>query len=115
DGIKARRIGQGGFRVHSLNLAPKSPMYFQTLTSFVIAAFTIGAVASPTPEVSTKMTVAEMKNWVATTDSELTFVGDINELGVNPFVTTVTFCSTRTNQLCSGPCTVFTGSSQCIH
>lgn len=57
-----------------------------------------------------------MKNWLATTDANLTFIGEpIENLGISPFVTTVTYCSTRAGSLCSGPCTVFTGSNVCLN
>lgn len=62
------------------------------------------------------VSVAEMKNWLATTDANLTFIGEpIENLGISPFVTTVTYCSTRAGSLCSGPCTVFTGSNVCLN
>ncbi|KAJ7787220.1 hypothetical protein B0H14DRAFT_3095449 [Mycena olivaceomarginata] len=32
----------------------------------------------------------------------------------SPFVTTVTYCATRTANLCSGPCTVYTGGATCL-
>ncbi|KAJ6544535.1 hypothetical protein B0H19DRAFT_1310067 [Mycena capillaripes] len=45
-----------------------------------------------------------MKEWLSTTDAELTYSGlPIENLGANPLVTTVTFCSKRTANLCSGP------------
>lgn len=62
------------------------------------------------------MSVAEMKNWLSTTSANLTFIGEpIESLGLSPFVTTVTYCSTDTAGLCSGPCTVYTGGATCLN
>ncbi|KAK7046184.1 hypothetical protein R3P38DRAFT_3307676 [Favolaschia claudopus] len=87
-------------------------MRFEILLAFALAAT---SSAAPSPSLPAGIvSVAAMKDWIATTDAELTFAGaPIDELGVNPLVTTVTFCSTRTANLCSGPCTVFTGSGVC--
>ncbi|KAJ7836903.1 hypothetical protein B0H14DRAFT_3870669 [Mycena olivaceomarginata] len=87
-------------------------MRFQLLFAIVLAALTTAAPSVPEGVVS----VAAMKEWLSTTDAELTFTGlPVEELGINPLTTTVTFCSTRTANLCSGPCTVFTGAGVCIN
>lgn len=55
-----------------------------------------------------------MKNWLATTNESLTFTGaPLEDIGLNPLTTTITFCSTVTAGLCSGPCNVFTGAGVC--
>ena len=57
-----------------------------------------------------------MMHWIATTDAELTFVGE----PVNPLVprgtedTMVTYCSRRTGNVCGGFCTVYTGGHKCL-
>ncbi|KAF7328421.1 hypothetical protein MVEN_02558000 [Mycena venus] len=85
-------------------------MRFQVLSTFVFAALTAAAPSIPEGVIS----IAAMKEWLSTTDVELTYSGlPIEALGVNPLVTTITFCSTRTANLCSGPCNVFTGAGVC--
>ncbi|KAF8178309.1 hypothetical protein K438DRAFT_2021964 [Mycena galopus ATCC 62051] len=86
-------------------------MRFQILSPIVLAVLT-AAAGPPVPK--GVVSVATMKEWLDTTDAELTFTGlPIESLGFNPLVTTVTFCSKRTANLCSGPCTVFTGAGVC--
>ncbi|KAF7372741.1 hypothetical protein MSAN_00479500 [Mycena sanguinolenta] len=104
-------------------------MQFQSLFALVLAALTLNVagvghslswlplLTAPQSSVPTGvLTVAQMKNFLATTDANLTFTGlPIEMLGADPLVTTLTVCSTRTAQLCSGPCTVFTGSGTCFN
>ncbi|KAJ7303018.1 hypothetical protein DFH08DRAFT_794181 [Mycena albidolilacea] len=95
-------------------------MRFETLSSFLLTALTLKAAGTPVDAANddapafSLLTVAEMKNFLATTDANLTFIGDVSTLGVSPFVTTVTYCATRTANLCSGPCTVYTGGATCL-
>ncbi|KAI0372666.1 hypothetical protein BV20DRAFT_963718 [Pilatotrama ljubarskyi] len=57
-----------------------------------------------------------MAHWIATTDAELTFVGDLP----NPLAkrsaqsTTVTYCTKRIGTICGGTCTVYTGGATCL-
>ncbi|KAJ7303023.1 hypothetical protein DFH08DRAFT_977400 [Mycena albidolilacea] len=96
-------------------------MRFETLSAFLLAALTLEVAGTPVDAANSDatpfsvLTVAEMKHWLATTDANLTFIGDVSALGVSPFVTTVTYCSTRTANLCSGPCTVYTGGATCLN
>ncbi len=59
----------------------------------------------------------QMMHWIATTDAELTFVGK----PINPLTprstqtTTVTYCSSRIDNVCGGACTVYTGGSTCLN
>ncbi|EJF60349.1 hypothetical protein DICSQDRAFT_63395, partial [Dichomitus squalens LYAD-421 SS1] len=59
----------------------------------------------------------QMMYWIAHTDANLTFVGDT----VNPLTprsaqdTTVTYCNRRTNDVCGGDCTVYTGNAKCLN
>ncbi|TBU25860.1 hypothetical protein BD311DRAFT_668755 [Dichomitus squalens] len=58
----------------------------------------------------------QMMHWIATTEAELTFVGTpINPLAPRAATnTTVTYCTNRVDDVCGGPCTVFTGGGVCI-
>ncbi|OJT08592.1 hypothetical protein TRAPUB_519 [Trametes pubescens] len=57
-----------------------------------------------------------MAHFLATTDAELTFIGE----AINPLVkrsaqaTTVTFCTKRVGNICGGTCTVYTGGATCL-
>ena len=56
-------------------------------------------------------------HWISTTDAELTFIGK----AINPLAprsaedTTVTYCSNRVDDVCGGPCTVYTGGAACLN
>ncbi|KAJ7079432.1 hypothetical protein B0H15DRAFT_933516 [Mycena belliarum] len=90
-----------------------------------LAALALKALGSPTtsdigansPQIhSGIVSVAEMKAWLASSAANLTFVGEpVEHVGLTPFTTTVTYCSTRTANLCSGPCTVYTGGAKCLN
>lgn len=58
----------------------------------------------------------EMAYWIANTDAKLTFIGDsINPLSSRSAqTTTVTYCSTRIDDVCGGACTVYTGGATCL-
>ncbi|PIL23592.1 hypothetical protein GSI_14905 [Ganoderma sinense ZZ0214-1] len=57
-----------------------------------------------------------MMHWLATTDAELTYVGE----PVNPLTprsaqnTMVTYCNKRANNVCGGSCTVYNGGAACL-
>ncbi|KAI0351897.1 hypothetical protein OH77DRAFT_1429202 [Trametes cingulata] len=59
---------------------------------------------------------AEMAHFLANTDAELTFIGDLP----NPLEkrsaqsTTVTYCTKRIGTICGGTCTVYTGGATCL-
>ena len=59
----------------------------------------------------------EMVRWLATTNAELTFIGEpMNPLAPRaaPF-TVVTYCTTvEDNDICGGECRVYVGGSACI-
>ena len=59
---------------------------------------------------------AEMAHWLATTDAKLTFVGPpLNALSTQAAQsTTVTYCSSRVDNVCGGACTVYTGGPICL-
>ena len=58
-----------------------------------------------------------MKQWLSATDAELTFVGaPVNVLSTqSPDSVTVTYCSSRSQNVCGGACTVYTGGSACLN
>ncbi|KAI0628553.1 hypothetical protein C8Q77DRAFT_352781 [Trametes polyzona] len=88
-----------------------------TLKLAAIASFIAVAVAVPTAaEDSYLVSHDQMMHWLATTDAELTFVGEpINPLaGRAAQNTIVTYCSKRTQGVCGGPCTVYNGGATCL-
>ncbi|KAF8957179.1 hypothetical protein BDZ97DRAFT_1763135 [Flammula alnicola] len=93
-------------------------MQFSTLFFSVFAAL-ISASAAPTavPAVDI-ISVAEFKNWLATTDAKLTFIGDpITDENIDrraPLNTIVTYCDTRVDNVCGGTCTVYSGGATCL-
>ncbi|KAI0372670.1 hypothetical protein BV20DRAFT_1042454 [Pilatotrama ljubarskyi] len=92
----------------------------QFLAAFVtLAAFTAVVVASPVAKDATSASIvsdAEMAHWIATTDAELTFVGELpNPLAKRSAqTTTVTFCTKSVGPICGGTCTVYTGGATCL-
>lgn len=58
----------------------------------------------------------EMLNWIKTTDAKLTFVGKpINPLTARDAQSTiVTYCNTRSFDVCGGICTVYNGGAKCL-
>ncbi|KAI0372652.1 hypothetical protein BV20DRAFT_990852 [Pilatotrama ljubarskyi] len=81
-----------------------------------LAAFATVVVASPAGITSSIISDAEMAHWIANTDAELTFFGDLP----NPLEkraaqsTTVTYCTKRIGTICGGTCTVYTGGATCL-
>ncbi|KAI0766879.1 hypothetical protein BD413DRAFT_605659 [Trametes elegans] len=57
-----------------------------------------------------------MAHWLATTDAELTFIGE----PINPLTpraaqnTIVTYCTKRTQNVCGGSCSVYNGGATCL-
>lgn len=69
------------------------------------------------PQISSSIvSEAEMAHFLATTDAELTFIGDApNPLAKRSAQTTsVTFCTKRVGSICGGTCTVYTGGATCL-
>ncbi len=77
--------------------------------------------AAPLHQTSIVMTDAEFDYWLATTDAELTFIGDAAKSHLNPLAkreaqdTRVTYCSKRTFNVCGGSCTVYQGGAACLN
>ncbi|KAI0372650.1 hypothetical protein BV20DRAFT_939234, partial [Pilatotrama ljubarskyi] len=62
------------------------------------------------------ITEAELAHWLATTDAELTFIGQRPNLAARSAetTTTVTYCTKRVGTICGGSCTVYTGGAACL-
>ncbi|EJD40297.1 hypothetical protein AURDEDRAFT_34320, partial [Auricularia subglabra TFB-10046 SS5] len=59
---------------------------------------------------------SQLLTWLSTTESELTYIGapvSRRQAGVGDDVTVV-YCSTRTQDVCGGPCTVYNGGATCL-
>ncbi|KAJ3556028.1 hypothetical protein NM688_g2254 [Phlebia brevispora] len=82
----------------------------------VLIALSVAVSGTPVAPTSNVLTFQEMKHWIATTDAELTFIGTpINELSTEAAQSiTVTYCSSRSQNVCGGSCTVYTGGSACL-
>ncbi|KAI0628234.1 hypothetical protein C8Q77DRAFT_481533 [Trametes polyzona] len=85
--------------------------------STVCAVVVASPLAPITNNISTSIVSEEqIAHWIATTDAELTFIGD----RPNPLAkraaqsTTVTFCTKRVGGICGGTCTVYTGGATCL-
>ncbi|CAA7263907.1 unnamed protein product [Cyclocybe aegerita] len=91
-------------------------MKFSTAVLLALAAV---VVASPTPEVPASfiLTDAEFDHWLATTDAEITYVGEpYNPLTERDILATrVTYCSQRVFNVCGGACTVYNGGATCLN
>ncbi|KZV93984.1 hypothetical protein EXIGLDRAFT_835300 [Exidia glandulosa HHB12029] len=91
---------------------------FATLAAAIVG-LSSGVAASPTPVVDI-MTESEMLTWLSTTSATLTFIGEpipkaanLNaRVGGNVMVV---YCSSRTNNVCGGACTVYNGGATCLN
>ncbi|KAI0372672.1 hypothetical protein BV20DRAFT_978112 [Pilatotrama ljubarskyi] len=97
-------------------------MRFFTIVAFV-AAFVASVVAGPAGREATESAIstsvvseAEMAHFLATTDAELTFIGEpINPLAKRSAQsTTVMYCTKRVGTICGGTCTVYNGGAACL-
>ena len=67
------------------------------------------------------MSEDDFKNWLATTDADITYVGepiDTNSSTSSSLTkranVMVTYCTKRTNNVCGGSCTVYNGGPTCL-
>ncbi|KAI0351895.1 hypothetical protein OH77DRAFT_839766 [Trametes cingulata] len=81
-----------------------------------IAAFAAVVAAGPAAISGSIITEAELAHWLATTDADLTFVGEGPNLSARSAetTTTVTYCTKRVGTICGGTCTVYTGGATCL-
>ncbi|PBK69394.1 uncharacterized protein ARMOST_14353 [Armillaria ostoyae] len=97
-------------------------MQFFTLANFfALAAMAVVGSASPTPEPAPAAflwTDAEFDHWLATTDAKITYHGNTtsNPLARRAALTTrVTYCTSRTQDVCGGTCNVYDGGATCLN
>ncbi|KAI0774806.1 hypothetical protein BD413DRAFT_611802 [Trametes elegans] len=87
---------------------------FTALSTLVVAS--PAGIAERAESASAVISEAQMAHWLATTDAELTFIGQ----PPNPLArrkeqsTTVTYCNKRVGPICGGTCTVYTGGPTCL-
>ena len=62
------------------------------------------------------MSKSAMLTWLATTDANITYVGEpLNPLAPRAAqTTTVTYCSSRQGNTCGGACSVYVGNPTCL-
>ncbi|TFK71102.1 hypothetical protein BDN72DRAFT_838207 [Pluteus cervinus] len=57
----------------------------------------------------------DITNWIATTDANLTFIGEpITTISKRAQNVIVAYCTNRVNGACGGPCTVYNGPAICL-
>ncbi|KAF9468673.1 hypothetical protein BDZ94DRAFT_1232229 [Collybia nuda] len=112
-------------------------MKFSALSSTTLAALVISVMASPANTLSKTtsnevgstidnidsntiiprlITIEEFKEWLATTDANVTFIGDpISSIAPRSAQNTiVTYCNKRSQNVCGGACTVYNGGAKCL-
>ncbi|CAA7262681.1 unnamed protein product [Cyclocybe aegerita] len=94
--------------------------FFSITANFVaIAALVVVANASPAPDAPASFlwSDAEFDHWLATTDANITYVGEpYNPLEERAILATrVTYCSRRIHKVCGGSCTVYRGGAKCLN
>ncbi|KAF8905896.1 hypothetical protein CPB85DRAFT_903258 [Mucidula mucida] len=94
-------------------------MQFSYIFTFVSTSLALLNVALSSPIVNTSIVIteAEFDYWLATTDAELTFIGDTAK-SHNPLAahdTRATYCSKRTVNVCGESCTVYQGGVACLN
>ncbi|KAI0351918.1 hypothetical protein OH77DRAFT_1429234 [Trametes cingulata] len=91
-------------------------MQFSALFTTIVAFAAAAVVASPAATMSSIVSEAEMAHFIATTDAELTFIGEPpNPLSKrHALSTTVMYCTKRIGNICGGSCTVYTGGATCL-
>ncbi|KAL0564851.1 hypothetical protein V5O48_017187 [Marasmius crinis-equi] len=88
---------------------------FSTLASaFLVALHAVDSVSAAAVALKHRSVVSkqDMLDWIATTEANVTFIG--NPIAKRADGTTVVYCTKRTNNVCGGDCTVFTGSAKCL-
>ncbi|KAF9465465.1 hypothetical protein BDZ94DRAFT_1307074 [Collybia nuda] len=83
--------------------------------STIISALALTVAAGPVMITPRLVSEGEMKNWLANTDANITFVGEpISKIGSRAGQTMVVFCNKRINDICGGTCTMQTTGPTCI-
>ncbi|KAH7103665.1 hypothetical protein BKA62DRAFT_768605 [Auriculariales sp. MPI-PUGE-AT-0066] len=88
---------------------------FLAILGTFIASTRVAAMPT-TNETSIIWTHDEFLEWVRTTDSELTFIGEpiAASLAKRQETVQVVYCSLRLGDVCGGPCTVYNGGAICL-
>ncbi|KAJ3777803.1 hypothetical protein FB446DRAFT_777540 [Lentinula raphanica] len=90
-------------------------MHFKSLALIATAVSFMGRAHTATVqlrdgEIASKEKILE---WISTTSANLTFIGDpITKRDTEN--TMVVYCSTRTDNVCGGGCTVYNGGARCL-
>ncbi|KAI0716741.1 hypothetical protein C8Q76DRAFT_767681 [Earliella scabrosa] len=90
---------------------------FATLAFALLGSFASGVVGVPTADAAPYIVSHEqMMHWLATTDANITYVGEpLNPLAPRAAqTTTVTYCSSRQGNTCGGACSVYVGNPTCL-
>ncbi|KAG6823757.1 hypothetical protein H0H92_009126 [Tricholoma furcatifolium] len=93
------------------------------LTTAIILALAVFSKGSPTAETSVAyQTIEQFNEWLSTTDADITFIGEpidkargITLESRSALNTIVTYCTTRSGDLCGGRCTVYNGGATCLN
>ncbi|THH33243.1 hypothetical protein EUX98_g968 [Antrodiella citrinella] len=87
---------------------------FSAFVSIVVVSVASVVNGAAVTSDAVPQTHAELLNWLATTDAQVTFVGKF-AAELTPLDITVTYCNRRTNNLCGGDCTVYVGGQKCLN
>ncbi|KAF9465464.1 hypothetical protein BDZ94DRAFT_345774 [Collybia nuda] len=100
-----------------MNWTPTNTMKFSALSLTIISALALTVTAGPATIKPRLVSEGEVKNWLANTDANITYVGGPADsgLGSRDFATTtVVSCDKRTADICGGTCKVYTGGPTCL-
>ncbi|RDX48658.1 hypothetical protein OH76DRAFT_1404587 [Lentinus brumalis] len=88
---------------------------FTALAFAVVAAMVSQAIASPIE--AGIVTTDEFLQWLDTTDANITYIGaPINRNAPRSAENImITYCSSRTQNVCGGACTVYNGGATCLY
>ncbi|KAI0666859.1 hypothetical protein C8Q78DRAFT_426444 [Trametes maxima] len=98
-------------------------VYLKFAPLYVLATMSALVVSESSPALpgNNVLTDAEFDNWLATTDANLTFIGDAEPRAlINPFgrrattKTRVTMCDKQVGSVCGGTCTIYKGGPACV-
>ncbi|TFK84436.1 hypothetical protein K466DRAFT_602012, partial [Polyporus arcularius HHB13444] len=87
-----------------------------TALAFAVVAATVSQVAASPAPVASVISTDEFLKWLDTTDAEITYIGkpingSVPRAAQNVMVT---YCSSRTQNVCGGTCTVYNGPAACL-
>ncbi|KAJ3870868.1 hypothetical protein F5051DRAFT_463877 [Lentinula edodes] len=87
---------------------------YLTLTSAIVTAISlVNSANAAAVWIELTVTKDEILEWIATTEANLTFIGEpITKRNTED--TMVVYCSVRTQNVCGGACTVYNGGATCL-